>query len=339
MTSSIESTLRTSTVENTHLDIEDTNKDFSTYRTTGHQTSNSIEEIFNYIETSSTEKNIVTHVETNDVTKDVTKLSTKASITAKIQCLFSENQNITEHFNFGNHAVYVDQMIHIPCSVEAKGLSGTKLFICKPDGRFHYVNSTCVKINSLWLESFGNKIHNKANSMKLMEIMNHDLKSNRSDELLQAKKSIGAVVDLFQNASANLKDNTDHSKNVLVETAGTIIDKSLNWKKLSQKDRSKSATKLIDVVENIIFQKIYNNPDTEAVYDDQTRAFSIRTKNILAEVSSNDELKNEINFPANENFESDEFAKVTIENPGRNLNFFYLNRNRVATVFKPFCVI
>ena len=306
----------TSTVNNIRVDIEEPNKEYYTIPKIDHETANSIEEIFNYKEISSTEKNIVTHV---DVTTSPFKvLSAKSAVENKIKCLFSNNQNITEHFKFGNHAVYIDQLINIPCSVEAKGLSGTKLYICKSDGRFHYVNSTCVETKNLWLESFESKINNKANSMKLMEIMNHDLKSNRSDELLHAKKSIGAVVDLFKNASVNLNDATEQSKNVLVETADTIIDKSLNWKEMPQKDRSKSATKLLDVVENIIFQKIHDNPNAEAVYNDQTKAFSIRTKNILAEVSSNYELKKELDFPSNKDVQTDEFAKVTIENPGKN---------------------
>ncbi len=62
-----------------------------------------------------------------------------------------------------------------------------------------------------------------------------------------------------------------------------MISKNQQWKELSHRERSKSATKLLDLVEVIIFEKNDQNNDIYIMdYDNQKNLeeFSIKTENI-----------------------------------------------------------
>ena len=165
----------------------------------------------------------------------------EALTSAKTQCYFSENSNITEFFNFGNHGTDVDQYISIPCSSTGRTtkFTGIKLFVCRSDGKFHYVNSTCIN-KSIWIKNYENevkimkmkflfvrkkifqfvyfKLKNKTNALKIIENISIDLKSNDKKNDLFEMKSIDTVVNLIKNISHNIQQENQNAKNVFMNT-------------------------------------------------------------------------------------------------------------------------
>jgi len=232
------------------------------------------------------------------------------------QCLFSENPSITENFKFGNHATALNQYINIPCSADlSENLSGTKLFQCRADGKFHFVNSTCFQNQEKWIEIYEKQLDEvKTDPVVVIGKINKHLQNDRAEGLDGTKESLEKVVNLIKNASSSIylsSQKVDRfAKVALVETADTLIEKKKSWKEMEKSDRSKSATKLLDVVEGIIFQKMHKN-------NDDKKDFSMNTKNIAAEVTSNDELKSELSFPSDgSQLKTSETAFVKIEKPG-----------------------
>lgn len=248
-----------------------------------------------------------------------------------VKCYFADNSIISEHFNFGSdRAATLNQHISIPCSTDIEEKTGTMLFQCGIDGQFSMINSTCVFIKNKWIDSFQKKIDNQSeNPTQIIQRINEDLRSDKSQDLLRSEKSIEKVVNLIQDLSVNIHQaNPQPDKYVretLVHTADTLIEKNLEWKRVPKEDRSKSATKLVDVIENIIFQKT-----EEQVREDQS--FSIQTKNIIAEVGSNDELKKELNFPSDINL-SNEKVVVNLEHPERSQQFMFIVYKNVNELF------
>ncbi len=193
--------------------------------------------------------------------------------------------------------------------------SGTKLFQCQADGKFHFVNSTCVQDQAKWIQAYEKELSQvDTDPVELIGKINKDLQSDRAQGLLAGKESLEQVVNLIKNASSSVQlSSSDADKIVkvaLVETADTLIEKKSSWKEMNKMERSRSATKLLDVVESIIFQKIHSSGD-------EMKEFSMSTKNIAAEVTSNDELRSELSFPSDANqLETSEKAFIKIEKPG-----------------------
>lgn len=242
-----------------------------------------------------------------------------------VKCYFAENSNISNHFNFGSdRAASVNQHISIPCSTDIEEQTGTMLFQCSTNGQFEFINSTCVFVKNKWIDSFQKQLGNQSkNPTEIIQKINEDLKSEKSHDLLRSDKSLEEVVNLIHDFSK--PEPNKISRETLVHTADTLIEKNLEWKRVPKEDRSKSATKLVDVIENIIFQKKENQ-----LREDQS--FSIKTKNIIAEVGSNDELKKEMSFPSDINL-SNEKLVVNLENPG---NIFNSNKKIFIILLKCF---
>jgi len=246
--------------------------------------------------------------------------SYKESLVDNVKCYFAENSNISKHFNFASdRAATVDQHITIPCSTDIEEQSGTILFKCHSDGQFHFINSTCVFVRNKWIESLKQQLDNKSEiPTSIIQKINDRLNSENSQELLNSDKSLEKVVDLIKDLSDDIQQTNPKPnkliRETLVHTVDTLIEKNFIWKSMAKEDRSKSATKLVDMVENIIFQKHKRDikDDTEL---QTNQVFSIKTKNIVAEVGSNDELKSQLSFPSNANL-SNEKVVVNLENPG-----------------------
>lgn len=238
----------------------------------------------------------------------------------RVKCYFSENFNISKHFNFGSdRAATINQHISIPCSTDIEEQTGTVLFQCSTDGQFKYINSTCAFIKNKWIDSFEKQLDSQSkNPSEIIQKINEDLKSEKSHELLRSDKSLEKIVNLIHDFS-QLEPNKI-SRETLVHTADTLIEKNLEWKRVPKEDRSKSATKLVDVIEKMIFQKKENQ-----LREDQS--FSIKTKNIIAEVGSNEELKKEMSFPSDINL-SNEKVVVNLENPG---NIYSTTKNKLPS--------
>ena len=139
------------------------------------------------------------------------------------------------------------------------------------------------------------------------------------------------VIELIRIAGGGSADHISEKskspvvlKRVVVRAADVLIGKMNTidagvWVEEGM-DRSVSATKLFDVVEDILFDKSKDNGENDG------ELIAINTRNILAEVSSNVEMKSELSFPSGrrgdddergeEDVDSGERAFVKIEKPG-----------------------
>jgi len=73
----------------------------------------------------------------------------------EIKCYFSKN-NITKLFlvDLADFAADLNQLISLPCSPNNKKSTGSTFYRCQSDGNFHYVNSTCISVETHQLEVY-----------------------------------------------------------------------------------------------------------------------------------------------------------------------------------------
>ena len=129
---------------------------------------------------------------------------------------------------------------------------------------------------------------------------------------------------------------------IIINAVDKLLNKNQNWQELSTKnEKSKSITKLFDTIDTFVFEKKLALDSSKS--SNLEKNFLINTENIVAEVSSNHELKKEISFPSlDNNVNLDENAFLTLKEPSLfyfnlqliEIKFIYMkNKNRKVTNF------
>ncbi|CAF0708589.1 unnamed protein product [Brachionus calyciflorus] len=272
-------------------------------------------------QTTNTKTTITTTTTTTAPTTTSTTTTTTTT-TETIQCYskFEYDKNMYEI------TVDMGKLVSFPCTFQndfykqkdPKLVIGSHLYKCEEDGNLYKVNSTCrIRTeNSDWFDSLKDEFEEDKNSVKIFQKLNKDLKDYKKSH----SQSIKAVINFIKNATDFIDKNQKNISVTFVETVDTIIGQTNNWNNLEQSDKTKSITKLIDLVDEVLFM------------DDK---LSIARDNLIAEVNVNKDLRNDIEFPIGNYLQSktDERVFLNIENPNENQKFLFAIYKNVNELF------
>lgn len=143
---------------------------------------------------------------------------------------------------------------------------------------------------------------------------------------LSVHKDLGSEpIMSFVNFMKNISDyystqDQDKLYTVIVETVDNLLVKSDDWKNLSQIDKSKAITKLVDLVDGVLFQE---------------EAIGLSSQNIVAEVVPNMDQSVEFEFPINRYLQSktNERVYLKIDEPNVNQKFLFVIYKNINDFF------
>lgn len=132
---------------------------------------------------------------------------------------------------------------------------------------------------------------------------------------------IMSFVDFMKNISTYYSaQDEDKLFSAIVETVDNLLVKSDDWKNLTQIDKSKSITKLVDLVDNVLFQE---------------EAIGLSSQNIVAEVVPNIDQSMELEFPVNRYLQSKTSERVylKIDEPNVDQKFLFIIYKNLNDMF------